>query len=62
MVKTKDGQYVEKEDFVGEFMFQDDNDEDYNAYLATLGTTSTHKKNFKEEVKSFFGKASIFGK
>lgn len=33
MVKTKDGSFVEREDFVGEFMFQNDSDEEYNEYL-----------------------------
>jgi hypothetical protein len=48
---------------VGEFMFQDDEDDEYNDYIKTLKQNETDgKKNFKEEVKNFFGKASIFSK
>ena len=36
MVKTKDGTYVDREDFVGEFMFQDEDDEEYAEYMKKM--------------------------
>ena len=63
VVNNKNGQYVDPEDFVGEFMFQDEEDEDYNQYIKSVKQQDGAKrKNLKEEVKSFFGRASVFGK
>ncbi|CDW86396.1 UNKNOWN [Stylonychia lemnae] len=64
MVKTKDGQIIKTEDFVGDIMFQDDDDDDYDRYVKNLSQSQAHsqKKNFREEVKDIWGKASEFGK
>jgi len=57
VVNNKNAQFVEPEDFVGEFVFQDD--DEYDQYVQN---TTIAKKNFKEEVKELWGKASVFGK
>eukprot|EP00347_Sterkiella_histriomuscorum_P003704 403363264 len=65
MVKTKEGQVVKAEDFVGDIMFHNDSDDDdYSQYVNRLkqSEVTQSKKNFKEEVKQIWGKASMFGK
>ena len=36
MVKSKNGQMMKTEDFVGDIIFQDDSDDEYNQYIKNL--------------------------
>lgn len=54
---------IKTDDFVGDIMFQNDSDEECNQYIDRLKDSEIHnKKNFKEEVKEIWGKASEFSK